>query len=63
MSKKVKWVEVVKDFKERNPEIVKRIWYWCPYDFMTVLIYLDDGTKLTYDFTNHKATVLDSTWK
>ena len=49
---------ILTDFKNRHPKLSKQITYWCPHDYLTILIYLKDGMKLTYDYNNHEAKIL-----
>lgn len=62
MSEKITWKMILSDFKERHPKLGKDVVYWCPHDFLTILIYLEGGMKITYNYFNHKATILTSRW-
>ena len=48
--KKVTWRKVRKDFEKRFPGLNKQVTYWRPYDFATILLYLKDGQKITYNY-------------
>lgn len=60
---KLSWKKILTDFKQRHPHLSKEISHWCPHDYATILIYLKDGMKLTYDYEEHKAVILGSRWK
>lgn len=61
-SNKIPWQKVFDDFKRRHPRLSKQVTYWCPHDYLTVLIYLNDGMKLTYSYLDHRATILGTNW-
>lgn len=54
---KISWKMILTDFKNRHPKLSKQITYWCPHDYLTILIYLKDGMKLTYDYYKHEAKI------
>lgn len=58
MSNKLSWKKILVDFKRRHPHLAKQVSYWCPNDYMSILVYLKDGTKLTYNYSNSKATIV-----
>lgn len=58
MQLKITWKMVLEDFKQRHPRLSKQITYWCPKDYLTILIYLKDGMKISYDYFYHKATII-----
>ena len=60
---KITFRMVLDDFKKRHPHLCKRIIYWCPHDYATILIYIDDGMKLIYNWDKKKAYILSSRWK
>lgn len=58
MSKKLTWDAVYQDFKKVYPNFSKTAVHYEPYGYATILIYLDDGKKGTYDYMMHKFTFL-----
>ena len=62
MPNKITWKMILKDFKNRHPNLSKSVSYWCPYDYATILIYLKDGRKLTYNYDTHEDKVLTTSW-
>lgn len=62
MGDKIPWKMILKDFKDRHPHLAKRIVYWCPHSFLTILLHIEGGEVMTYDYMKHKATILDGTW-
>ena len=62
MNEKIPWKMILSDFKSRHPTLAKRVVYWCPHSFLTILIYIDGGEKMIYEYSKHKATILKSSW-
>lgn len=54
MAKKITWQSVYDDFKKRYPNFKKQVMHWQPYDFLTIMLYLDDGNKCIYNYTDHR---------
>lgn len=63
MSKKISWKMIYKDFKQRHPNLAKKTVHYCPKDYLTIEIWLDDGAMITYDYFKSKAIILDKRWK
>ena len=55
MSKKVTWTDIYKDFRTRLPTLSKMAVDYRQYDFMTIAVYLKDGTKILYDGLQKRA--------
>lgn len=55
MSKKITWADIYKDFKMRLPTLSKLAVDYRPHDYMTIAVYLKDGTKLMYDGLQKRA--------
>jgi hypothetical protein len=49
MSVKVSWQSIYDDFRIRFPKLSKLALYYQPYNFMTIVVYLQNGDKLIYD--------------
>lgn len=58
MSNTISWRTVYADFRSRFPNFKKHVIHWHPYDFLTIKLYLDDGTKCKYCYIDHKVTFL-----
>lgn len=58
MSNKLTWNKIYKDFKQRHPNLRKEVIHWCPYDYCTIQLWLKDGSKMTYNFDEHKAVFI-----
>lgn len=52
---KVTWNAIYKDFKDRHPNLWKEVTYWRPLAFATIEIWLTDGSKMKYNYDEHKA--------
>lgn len=46
---KVSWQDVYDNFKSVYPKLSKMSVRFMPYDYMTIAVYLSDGTKMIYD--------------
>lgn len=55
MSKKITWNKIYQDFKQRHPDLRKKVTHWCPYDYLTIELWIDDGTRMIYDYWSHMA--------
>ena len=62
LNEKVTWKDILNDFKEKHPRLGKRVIWWRPMDYATILIHLDDGMKITYNYDEHKAIILCTRW-
>lgn len=62
MNEKITWKKILADFKQRHPRLAKKVIYWCPHDYATILIHLEDGMKITYNYDDHKAVILSTSW-
>ena len=62
MSKKITWNAIFQDFKKNNPEYAKRVWHWQPYDYATVVLYLSNRNKATYNYDTKEIRLLQEKW-
>lgn len=46
---KVSWQDVYDNFKSVYPKLSKMSVRFMPYGYMTIAVYLSDGTKMIYD--------------
>lgn len=53
MSNKVTWNSIYSDFRQRHPNLQKHVAYWRPYDYATIILYMDDNYKFTYNYDSH----------
>lgn len=58
MSKKITWEYIRSDFKKNHPRLHKRVIYWRPYDYATIVLYFADGEKATYDYDTKEVKYL-----
>lgn len=61
--KKITWDVIYEDFKFRHPNLSKRVVHWHSHDYATILVYLEDGMRLTYNYDAKKAVILGADWK
>lgn len=59
---KVTWKDILADFKERYPRLAKEVCYWCPRDYATIQVNLKDGMMMSYNYDDHRATILCTRW-
>lgn len=62
MDKKV-FRKIYREFESKYPQLSKHVIHACPYEFATIALYLDDGTKLAYSYESERAIVLGDRWK
>lgn len=55
--------KVYEDFKKHYPELKYHTYYWHPYDFATIEIWLKDGKKYTYDDYTHQLKDMNERWR
>ena len=63
MSERLAWIDIYKDFKSRFPRLAKDVGDYRPYSYMTIILYLNDGTMMLYDMEVHRVTILGKRWK
>lgn len=59
VKRKITWKMILRDFKVHHPHAAKRIVYWRPHSYSEIVIYLDDGIKILYDYNQHASKVYD----
>lgn len=52
-----------KAFKRSYPTLAKQVVHFYPDNACTLIIYLKDGTKLSYDYDYGRAVRLKERWK
>ncbi len=62
MEIKLTWERIYKNFRKHFPTLAKRVTYWHPHDYATIEIYLDDGSKILYNFDFDKVTFIKERW-
>ena len=63
MGDKITWKELYSEFRKTYPTLSKLAVWYRPQDWMTILIYFSDGTKIKYDGFEKKAAFVEETWK
>lgn len=58
MWSKITWDMVYRDFTRHNANLAKLVNYYYPIDHLMLLIYLIDGTKLTYSYLTKKTVYI-----
>lgn len=54
---------VFKKFKEIYPTLSKQVVYFYPTNLLTIIVYLEDGSKLSFDYDYGRAVRLKDRWK
>ena len=54
MRKKLTWTKIYEQFKVSQSCYAGMVSYWRPYDFATIIVYLKDGRKITYNYDKDK---------
>jgi hypothetical protein len=47
--KKVTWSDIYKQFRATHPRLKNEVINYRPYNFMTIILTLKDGSKMTYN--------------
>lgn len=50
--KKITWADIYKEFRKKFPNHAKKAIHYESNDFMKIVIFMSDGTKMTYDYLN-----------
>ena len=58
MSNKTTWDMIFSDFKQRHPNLARKIIYWEPHSPATIFIRFDDIMTITYNYDTHKVVIL-----
>lgn len=59
MADKITWNKIHKDFKQRHPNLSKEVIHWQPYAYATIKLWMKDGSKIVYNYDNHRATFVN----
>lgn len=51
----MEWRTLYRKFKELYPNLSKRSAYFRPYNYMSILVYFTDGTRMVYDGVANRA--------
>lgn len=54
MQNKVTWEKIFGQFRRSFPNLSKGVIHWIPYNYGTILIFLADGRKATYEYDSNK---------
>lgn len=49
VKRKVTWKDIFNNFKSVYPRLSKEAQDYRPYNYMSIVVYLADGTKVVYD--------------
>ena len=58
VKRKVTWKDIFNNFKSAYPRLSKEARDYRPYNYMSIVIYLTDGTKVVYDDMAKRAKML-----
>ena len=56
MREKITWHDIYKDFKIRLPNLSKRATYLKPRLYLSITVYLEEGSQMAYDYLYKKAS-------
>jgi hypothetical protein len=56
---KLPWKQIYTDFRKRHPNLKKHVTHWCPHDYATILLWMDDGSMFTYNYDTHMVRRID----
>lgn len=63
MVKKLTWRDIYKDFRKHYKILCKNVVYWHPRDYEQIVLYLEEGSKMVYDYKLKECWLLEDTWK
>ena len=58
VKRKVTWKDIFNNFKSVYPRLSKEAQDYRPYNYMSIVVYLEDGTKVIYDDMVKRAKML-----
>lgn len=58
VKRKVTWKDIFNNFKSVYPRLSKEAQDYRPYNYMSIVVYLEDGTKVIYDDMAKRAKML-----
>lgn len=58
VKRKVTWKDIFNNFKSVYPRLSKEAQDYRPYNYMSIIVYLADGTKVVYDDMVKRAKML-----
>lgn len=56
--RKVTWKDIFENFKSVYPRLSKEAQDYRPYNYMSIIIYLEDGSRVVYDDLMKRARML-----
>ena len=59
---KITWEMIYNDFRERHPLTGRKVKDYRPYDQLTIVMWISDGSKITYNYLDKKVRILDEGW-
>lgn len=61
MSDKNEWKEIYKNFKFLYPNLMKETVGYCPYGYMSIMIYLSDDFQMIYNEVDKRGKIVERT--
>jgi hypothetical protein len=61
--RKITWGEIYKEFRRTFPTHAKKAVHYEPDGFLKIVIFMDDGTKITYDYFYKQLKFCVDGWK
>lgn len=58
MSKKITWLDIYQDFKQRFPNLSKKAIDYHANGYMSILVYFTDGSQMIYDYMERKGKLI-----
>lgn len=56
--RQVTWKDIFNNFKTVYPNLSKGVADYRPYDYMTIVVYFTDGSRMTYDDVKKRAKLI-----
>lgn len=60
---KITWDKIYRDFRKKCSGLAQRTIYWMPRGYLEITLFLDDGSKMRYNFFDKIAKFTNERWK
>lgn len=54
---KISWESLYENFKSIYPRLSRSSVYFCPFGYMSIVVYFEDGMKMIYDDLRKQAYI------
>lgn len=58
MSNELTWKDIYNEFRQLHPNMKKQVADYRPHSYLTIVVYMKDGSKVLYDYTTKRCSFL-----